>query len=91
MKMMSANELKDKIVAVYAVELKKGFRIDAELESGEIVNIKGKSTRKPEKVQLYDAIVNHNATPGSHGVVFTFAKTILAFHRKSHLKTYTVK
>jgi hypothetical protein len=86
----SPSELFKEITRVVAVEIKGGFRIDAELLSGEKITIKNKSTRKPAAIQLYSCRANGNSPNNSNGKFFGFAKSVSPYEKDSHLKGYLV-
>lgn len=88
--LMGAVELSEKIEQVHAVEIKGGFRIEAELSSGEHIVLKKKSTRKPTSIQLYTYRANGNSPADSVGKYFGFAKKIEKYQQNPHLKTYFV-
>ncbi len=82
-------ELKEKIASVHAVEIKGGFRIEIELNDGERIVIKKKSTRAAKMVQLFDFHVNGNSH-GGPSAYFTFAKSVDSYYKQQHLKGYHV-
>lgn len=86
----SPNELMEQITQVIAVEINGGFRVDAELSSGEIIILKNKSTRKPTAVQLYSCRANGNSSANSDGKYFGFAKSVNSHQKECHLKGYFV-
>jgi len=89
--MLNPTELLKNISAVVAVEVNKGFRIEAELLQGGRIVLKKLSTRKPSAIQLYSCRGNGNASNDSEGKFFGFAKKIDSNLKSAHLKTYLVK
>jgi len=81
-------ELAENILAVEAIEIKGGFRIEAVMQSGEREVIKGKSTRKPSMVQLHSWPVNGNYRGDGLGQYFTFAKSII--YQRDWIKSFVV-
>ena len=81
-------ELSENILAIEAIEIKGGFRIEAVMKSGEREVIKGKSTRKPSMVQLHSWSVNGNYRGDGIGQYFTFAKSII--YQRDWLKSFVV-
>lgn len=80
------------IEAIEAIELTKGYRIEAVLKSGERQVIKNKSTRKPKAVQLHSAVVNGNARDYTHpSAYFRFAMKVDSWDADSHLKGFSVE
>jgi hypothetical protein len=73
---LTPTELVQQIDAVYAVPLKKGFRIEAALENGTRIVLKNTSTNKPAAVQLYEGVANWNSSKNSIGRHFTFSNTV---------------
>ena len=83
-------ELAENILAVEAIEIKGGFRIEAVMQSGEREVIKAKSTRMPSMVQLYSSRVNGNYQGDGIAQHFTFAKSIDSWEKSSWLKSFAV-
>jgi hypothetical protein len=78
------------IKSVESIEINGGFRIEVILKSGEREVIKAKSTRKPSVVQLYSFGINGNYRGDGLGYFFTFSKTVDAYYRDAHIKTFEV-
>tara|TARA_B100000780_G_scaffold131883_1_gene92480 strand:+ start:6807 stop:7064 length:258 start_codon:yes stop_codon:yes gene_type:complete len=70
-------ELSENILAIEAIKITGGFRIEAVMQSGEREVIKGKSTRKPSMVQLHSWSVNGNYRGDGLGQYFTFTPSII--------------
>tara|TARA_R110000824_G_C14943490_1_gene650128 strand:- start:324 stop:608 length:285 start_codon:yes stop_codon:yes gene_type:complete len=85
-----ATELLNAIVKIQAIELDKGFKIEAVLESGEKIVLKEKSNKKPAAVQLYGHVVNHSVR--GDGTLFSFTRAAPKTHSwgASHLKSFAV-
>jgi hypothetical protein len=86
----TSTELLAEITQIVAVEIKGGFRIDAELSNGETITLKNKSTRKPTAIQLYSCRANGNSPENSDGKFFGFAKSVSSYEKEFHLKGYLV-
>ena len=83
-------ELSENILAIQAIEINGGFRIEAVMQSGEREVIKNKSTRKPSMVQLHSWGVNGNFRGDGLGQYFTFAKSIDSWNKSCWLKSFVV-
>lgn len=80
------------IEVIEAIELTKGFRIEAVLKSGERQVIKKKSNKKPKAVQLHSAAVNGNAPDAAHpSAYFRFAMKVDSWDADTHLKGFAVQ
>ena len=80
------------IEAIEAIELTKGYRIEAVLKSGERQVIKKKSNKKPKAVQLHSAVVNGNAPDYTHpSAYFRFAVKVDSCWAHNHLKGFSVQ
>jgi len=80
------------IEAIEAVELTKGYRIEAVLKSGERQVIKKKSNKKPKAVQLHSARVNGNASDYNHpSAYFRFAVKVDSWDADTHLQGFAVQ
>lgn len=66
--------LNDNIDRVEAIEFPKYYQIIAIMNDGERVIIKNKSNKVPAAVQLYNYVINGNASSKSSGQFFTFCK-----------------
>ena len=82
-------ELAEHICEIVAVEIKRGYRIEAVFHSGGREVIKGQSTRKPSMVQLHDCPVNGNFRGDGIGQYFTFSKSVI--YQRDWIKSFEVR
>jgi len=76
---------------IKATALSNGYRIDAILESGEVINIREKGLKLPVKANLFDGPANQSGKSGAASMFFTFSKVPFSNWGDKCLKSFEVK
>ena len=77
--------------SIKATALINGYRIDAILENGEVINIREKGLKLPAKANLFDGPANQSGKSGTASMFFTFSKVPFSNWGDKCLKSFAVE